>query len=246
MSILTPDASNSRIWFGSPADATGALITWRGDQTQLQIGPTTPSGYTTFLYGNGSTGMTLNSSGYLGIGDTSPDDKFTVYGGTQRARIGNSDTNHIRIGRNSTSGNFELTRTLTGVTDQVFMGAVESNNGAVYFPNGNVGIGTTTPSTKLYVEATGSTPVTVERTDGIYSLQLKGQNTTTLPALGASTNDFVVNTGGNVNMTLTSGGEASFRGITSDGTGKVVCIKSDGNLGTCTDTPGIGGDCTCN
>lgn len=38
--------------------------------------------------------------------------------------------------------------------------------------------------------------------------------------------------------------EASFGGVSGDGTGKVVCIKSDGTLGTCTTTP-TGGSCTC-
>ena len=33
--------------------------------------------------------------------------------------------------------------------------------------------------------------------------------------------------------------------IASDGTGKVVCIKSDGMLGTCSDAPNVSGACTC-
>ena len=41
-------------------------------------------------------------------------------------------------------------------------------------------------------------------------------------------------------------GEANIGGVASDGSGKVVCIKSDGTLGTCTDTPDGGGTCTCN
>lgn len=40
-------------------------------------------------------------------------------------------------------------------------------------------------------------------------------------------------------------GEANISGISGDGTGKVVCIKSDGNLGTCSTTVGAGGTCTC-
>lgn len=35
------------------------------------------------------------------------------------------------------------------------------------------------------------------------------------------------------------------KGIKADGTGKVVCIKSDGALGTCSDAPNSSGVCTC-
>ncbi len=41
-------------------------------------------------------------------------------------------------------------------------------------------------------------------------------------------------------------GESRITGISGDGTGKAVCIKSDGNLGTCTDAPNASGVCTCN
>jgi len=39
--------------------------------------------------------------------------------------------------------------------------------------------------------------------------------------------------------------ELKVGGVSSDGTGKVVCIKSDGNLGTCSDQPDGSGECTC-
>jgi len=39
--------------------------------------------------------------------------------------------------------------------------------------------------------------------------------------------------------------ELNVTGINSDGTGKVVCIKADKSLGTCTDQPDVSGVCTC-
>lgn len=39
--------------------------------------------------------------------------------------------------------------------------------------------------------------------------------------------------------------ELNVAGISADGTGKAVCIKSDGNLGTCSDAVGASGTCTC-
>ena len=89
------------------------------------------------------------SDGKVGIGDTTPDDTLTIYGGTQRLRVGNSDSNHVRIGRNSTSGNFEMMRTTTGATDQVFFKAVEADDGNVILQEGggNVLVGKTDTST---------------------------------------------------------------------------------------------------
>ncbi len=40
-------------------------------------------------------------------------------------------------------------------------------------------------------------------------------------------------------------GEVNVSGVSGDGTGKVICIKSDGNFGTCSDQPGGSGTCTC-
>jgi hypothetical protein len=40
-------------------------------------------------------------------------------------------------------------------------------------------------------------------------------------------------------------GEFQFLGTSGDGTGKVVCVKADGNLGTCGDQPNASGVCTC-
>lgn len=50
----------------------------------------------------------------------------------------------------------------------------------------------------------------------------------------------------NLSGNLTVGGEAKVSGISGDGTGKVACVKSDGNLGTCSNQPNSSGVCTCN
>jgi hypothetical protein len=54
-----------------------------------------------------------------------------------------------------------------------------------------------------------------------------------------ATNQFKVC--GDVSMT----GETTLGGISSDGTGKVVCVKLNGDLGTCTSGVGVSGTCTC-
>lgn len=45
---------------------------------------------------------------------------------------------------------------------------------------------------------------------------------------------------------LNLSGEIKIGGISADGAGKVACVKSDGNLGTCTNQPNASGVCTCN
>ena len=58
--------------------------------------------------------------------------------------------------------------------------------------------------------------------------------------------DFIFNGNTTIDGNVSASGETSIGGVTADGTGKVVCIKSDGDLGTCTDAPGATGTCTCN
>ena len=112
-----------------------------------------------------ATAITITSAENVGIGDSSPDDKLTVYGGL--ARIGTGDSNHIRMGRNTSSGDFEMQRTLSGVTNQVFLKVKEANNGNIILNEGggNVMIGTTTEgdvsADDLTIASSGNTGITI-------------------------------------------------------------------------------------
>ncbi len=46
-------------------------------------------------------------------------------------------------------------------------------------------------------------------------------------------------------MSIDKDGEVNMASVSGDGTGKAVCVKADGNLGTCTDAPNGSGVCTC-
>lgn len=81
------------------------------------------------------------------------------------------------------------------------------------------------------------------------------------PSTGSGASSFVVNTptAGSTGTTTRSPverfrvkgaqttvtGELNVSGVSGDGSGKVVCIKSDGNMGTCSSAVGAGGTCTC-
>lgn len=61
----------------------------------------------------------------------------------------------------------------------------------------------------------------------------------------SAANTLVIKNNTTTLWTMTSAGELNIVTISGDGSGKVVCIKSDGNLGTCTSAVGAGGTCTC-
>lgn len=74
-----------------------------------------------------------------------------------------------------------------------------------------------------------------DSTSGVY---LIGANTLGLSAAG----------GERVRVTstlVTITGEAKITGVSGDGTGSAVCVKADGNLGTCSDVVDASGNCTC-
>ena len=72
--------------------------------------------------------------------------------------------------------------------------------------------------------------------------------------VSTATDTLVVKNSTNALLTFTSAGVATFTAAISGteigltgvtGTGKAVCVKSDGNFGVCSDAVGGGGTCTC-
>ena len=156
-----------------------------------------------------ATAITITSAENIGIGDSSPDDKLTVYGGL--ARIGTGDSNHIRMGRNTSSGDFEMQRTLSGVTNQVFLKVKEANNGNIILNEGggNVGIGTSSPDNLLHIKTTGSTP----------SIELEQDAGTSYKAL--------IKLAGNDLEIRGSSGSLEFYNGSQDGDSSALVMKAD-------------------
>ena len=69
ISILTPDANFGTLTFGSPTDATGALVRWKHSTLLLDIGTTIAGGIIRFLTGAG-TDVGRISAGTLFLGDS--------------------------------------------------------------------------------------------------------------------------------------------------------------------------------
>ena len=132
---LESASGNVGIVFDVETSATN-YYDWRIDAQGLVanglcIGRSTGLGNQTF--DASGTVMTLKSDGNVGIGDTSPDDKLVVYGGDKQIRMGADDSNHVVIGRNSSTGHFEMARTCTNAAEEIFFRAAEHEAGALTF-----------------------------------------------------------------------------------------------------------------
>ena len=68
ISILTPDANESNILFGSPSDNLGGFITYKQSTATMELGTSLASGVVKINSGDGSLNTTFNSDGRVGIG----------------------------------------------------------------------------------------------------------------------------------------------------------------------------------
>jgi len=108
-------------------------------------------------------------------------------------------------------------------------------------------------ATTIHDDGSGASPaITMNSEDGVGMSFAKYDDYGYIVSAGSS--DLWLRViGGVLNITsetymhddLTIEGELNITGIGSDGTGKVVCIKANEDLGTCSDAPGAGGTCTC-
>jgi hypothetical protein len=176
--------------------------------------------YTGGEFSNNSPKVMIKTSGRVGIGTTSPSAKLEISGGAEGIRInpqsGGTAGISIQLAGDTTSDQTSFTVGRPGDTDS--MGFV-FNNGSqdsmkfltasrtrmTVLANGNVGIGTVSPTAKLDVKATGDgAPVLKLRTDrpwvfeqvgigGNTSLRLRS----TVPGAGK---DLIIETQGDVRI----------------------------------------------
>ncbi|MDB5277549.1 MAG: hypothetical protein JWR61_2504 [Ferruginibacter sp.] len=72
MTILSPDANDSRILFASPGNSIGAQLVWRYSSNLLRIGTYNTGGQIAFENGIGSEQMRIDAVGNVGFGITAP------------------------------------------------------------------------------------------------------------------------------------------------------------------------------
>ena len=115
------DTSAVKGYLGYTGGSTDHLNIWNVENAHVKIAT------------NNTERITVLGGGNVGIGDTSPDNKLSIYGGDKQIRMGTSDANHVVIGRNSSTGNFEMARTCTNAAEEVFFRAAEHEAGALTF-----------------------------------------------------------------------------------------------------------------
>ena len=171
---LHVDSSNNRVGIGTTSpthmlDISGSnpilalndtdttndrfRLTYNGGSTQLQVDPNNVrSGSHLLVAVDGSERMRINSSGHVGIGTTSPSYRLSVEAasGTDVTALFKSDDANAWIQiRDNTSTD---TGVMVGANGDNLLLRAGSNTRMYLKSDGNVGIGTTSPSSKLQVE----------------------------------------------------------------------------------------------
>ena len=194
--------------------------------------------------------MRITSAGNVGIGTTSPVSKLEVSSGA--GANGDSILTISADTDNSTSSSSPKILMLQKGSTKTSLIEMDSSNrthfsnvDGHYFSGGNVGIGTTNPTNKLHIQGSQATVYSSTDSGGQASAGTTINNTNT----AGSTNNFsqlLFTVGTNNNsvsriVAIRSGSDASdlaFVGKSAAGVAEYMRIKSGGNVGIGTTSPG--------
>jgi len=215
INLLTPDNKQSAIYFGTVSDNIGGGVYWNYSSKQLTIATlTTSGGDIGFRAGNNSEKMRILANGNVGIGTTifpysskiaitsSASAKNTLSIQTTDVATGTAGT-VLYLGLGASTGNSTY-----GSIRALGTGGTAVTNLVLQSDGGNVGIGTTTPQSKLQVaggiqmaDDTDTAVVgkvgTMRYRTGTEYVEVTGINLDVLPASGGTPDAYLLGAYGN-------------------------------------------------
>lgn len=220
ISILTPDANESNIFFGSASDNLGAFLKWSHNNNLATLGTDRTDADIIFATGLQSEAMRILDTGFVGIGDTTPDDLLNVHSAS-----GESAVAITALGSADALLKFELTDSTptftVGVDNsdsdkfKVSGSALGTNDRLVIDSSGNTSIGTSTDDGRLVVVQNDAADIfnLYDGTTNVFSVTDGGN-----VGIGTSTPDapLVVERSSADNV-LARFVDSSYRGIEIDG-----------------------------
>ena len=232
-------AQNNMIKFAS-ASADKWIVGQRNDSTEH---------FRFYSYGTSSDVLSIQTGGNVGIGTSSPDQLLQVgsesYGANAIIKtqvdgsdVGNFDSGlHMRSHDDNFGGSIVL-ESRSGTNDIVnFKYHNNSSAGvtamAIDATNGNVGIGTSSPSHSLHISGTGHQRIKLEKTDagGDVDIELAGPSDSTGWLL------FKDRTSGNNSGVIKYVHTGDYMSFRTNGTDDRMRITSNGNVGIGTASP---------
>ncbi len=171
----------------------------------------------------GTTKMTVDNSGKLGVGIAAPEALTHISGTTGRLILESTSASNtyvtlrpdsgagdqMNLGLNDTTGSFSIAGP-GGIGGQDFL-TIDNT--------GKVGIGTNSPVQPLHVQSTSNIPLVVESTDAVARIELKDPTSS--------------------NAIVTNGGSMQFTTNGTSSSDVKMTINSTGNVGIGTTTPEV-------